>query len=72
MSVLWKSSSFITFHVAMTCNTLLRIYGEETLYLYPNPNDFFFAASSFLHPKKIVREDNWYLDDFFEEFICGR
>jgi hypothetical protein len=26
-----------------------------------------------LHPKKISSGvDNWYLDEFFEEFICGR
>jgi hypothetical protein len=26
----------------------------------------------FVHPKKISsEEDNWYLDEFFEEFICG-
>jgi hypothetical protein len=27
-----------------------------------------------LHPKKISSSgvDNWYLDDFFKKFICGR
>jgi hypothetical protein len=26
-----------------------------------------------LHPKKISSGvDNWYLDEFFEEYICGR
>jgi hypothetical protein len=32
-----------------------------------------FPSSSHLHPKKISSEvDNWYLDDSFEAFICGR
>jgi hypothetical protein len=32
-----------------------------------------FSYSRKAHPKKISSGvDNWYLDEFFEEFICGR
>jgi hypothetical protein len=31
------------------------------------------SGRSHIHPKKISsRVDNWYIDEFFEEFICGR
>jgi hypothetical protein len=42
---------------------------RNEVWRYPEPlNDIFY-----IHPKKISSGvDNWYLDEFFEKFICGR